>query len=265
MLKVGLIGYGAIAQFAHNAMKDIDATLVLVIVRQNKIESTQSVLGPDVDVAQTLGNARPDIMVDCAGHSALKEHGVEILSAGVPLVTVSIGALANSSLHNQLYAAAQAGSTSLRLASGALGALDALSSARMGNLQSVTYTGSKPPNAWKGSRAEQVLNLDDLTNIPAIHFEGSARDAALLYPKNANVAAAIALAGIGFEKTSVKLIADPTINKNSHEIRAEGDFGNMLFSIEGNTLPENPHTSALAAMSVVKILSEEASQLNKQS
>jgi aspartate dehydrogenase len=110
-----------------------------------------------------------------------------------------------------------------------------------------------------------VLNLDDLTNIPAIHFEGSARDAALLYPKNANVAAAIALAGIGFEKTSVKLIADPTINKNSHEIRAEGDFGNMLFSIEGNTLPENPHTSALAAMSVVKILSEEASQLNKQS
>jgi aspartate dehydrogenase len=84
----------------------------------------------------------------------------------------------------------------------------------------------------------------------------------LLYPKNANVAAAIALAGIGFEKTRVKLIADPTITKNSHEIRAEGDFGNMLFSIQGNTLPGNPHTSALAAMSVVKLLSKETSQIN---
>jgi aspartate dehydrogenase len=259
MLKVGLIGYGAIAQFAHNALDGINATLVLVIVRQNKIEATQSVLGPDVKVAQSLGDARPDIMVDCAGHSALQEHGVDILSAGVPLITVSIGALANSSLHDQLSTAAVAGNTSMTLASGALGGLDALSSARMGNLQSVTYVGRKPPIGWKGSRAEQVLNLDDLTDQPATHFEGSARDAALLYPKNANVAAAIALAGIGFEKTEVKLIADPTISKNSHEIRAEGDFGSLLFSIEGNTLPGNPHTSALAAMSVVKLLSEAAS------
>lgn len=258
MLKVGLIGYGAIAQFAHNSMKDINATVILVIVRQNKIESTLSALGPKVKVAHSLGDTRPDIMVDCAGHSALQEHGVEILSAGVPLITVSIGALANPKLHDQLYAAAVSGNTSLKLASGALGGLDALSSARMGNLQSVTYVGRKPPAGWKGSRAERILNLDDLTDQPAIHFEGSARDAALLYPKNANVAAAIALAGIGFEKTSVQLIADPTISKNSHEIRAVGDFGNMVFSIEGNTLPDNPHTSALAAMSVVKLLSEEA-------
>lgn len=103
MLKVGLIGYGAIAQFAHNALKDINAAVVLVIVRKNKIESTQSALGPSVKVAHSHGDAHPGIMVDCAGHSALQEHGVEILSAGVPLITVSIGALANHYLRMHIH------------------------------------------------------------------------------------------------------------------------------------------------------------------
>ena len=261
MLRVGLIGYGAIAQFVHKALPSANAKIVLIIVRPDKCAKARSALGPDINVVECLGNERPDIVVDCAGHSALQKHGVEILSAGVPLITVSIGALADQSLHNQLSEAAMAGSTTLRLSSGAIGGLDALASAQHGCLKSVTYIGCKPPNGWRGSRAEDIINLDNMGDEAVTHFEGSARDAALLYPKNANVAAAVALAGLGFDNTSVKLIADPNVSANTHEIRANGDFGQMQFSIEGRTLPDNARTSALAAMSVVKMLLEESSYI----
>ena len=192
-----------------------------------------------------------DLVVDCAGHAGLAAHGDALLRAGAHLVTLSLGALAEDAFYDALKDAAHAGGGTLQLASGAIGALDALRAAAVGGMEMVRYTGSKPPQGWAGSPAEKVLDLTSLTTATA-HFTGSARDAARLYPKNANVAAAVALAGVGFDATEVQLIADPAATGNTHRIEARGAFGTLDFTITGTALPDNPRSSALAAMSAVR-------------
>ena len=244
-MKIGLIGRGAIARYVSDALQERGHTLGAILVRPDRLRA-------DLEVSSIEAlPADLDLMIDCAGHSALATFGPGILARGTDMITVSLGALADTRTESELFAAAQTGDTKLHLASGAIGALDCLNAARVGKLTGVTYIGRKPPQGWKGSPAEDKLNLDALNETAATHFEGTARAAALEYPKNANVAAAVALAGLGFDETQVQLIADPTITQNIHEVRAEGDFGSFHFQISGNALPENPRSSALAAMSVL--------------
>lgn len=265
MLRVGLIGHGAIAQYVAQGLGALEARLTLALIRPGRAAAAQATLGDircEQDFAGDLPDViLPDIMVDCAGHAGLAQHGPAILRAGVPLITVSLGALADRGLQADLTAAARTGDTQLILCSGAIGGLDALRAARMGRLTRVTYEGRKPPAGWRGSRAEAVLDLSAALQQEAVHFDGDARQAAPLYPKNANVAAAVALAGLGFEETQVRLIADPHAAGNIHQITAQGDFGEMRFAITGQTLPGNPRTSALAAMSVLRALADHRARI----
>lgn len=254
MLNVAIIGYGAIGE-AVASYFDAEPSVRIggAIVRPGREEQARRVFGPDVDVVHDASRLASDIdlVVDCAGHAALREHGVAILSSGIDLVTVSSGALADSDLFDSLAEAAQRGNTQLRVAAGAIGALDALSAGSVGKLERVIYRGRKPPQGWRGSAAEDKIDLDTLADA-TVHFSGNARDAALEYPRNANVAASVALAGIGFAATQVELIADPGVARNVHEIIAEGDFGRFEFRIEGESLPDNPRSSAITAMSVIR-------------
>lgn len=191
---------------------------------------------------------RPSLVVECAGHAAVAETVPKLLEVGLPVVVASIGALADASVRTRLRTAAARGA-SLSLVSGAVGGLDALRSARLTGLDEVVYSGVKPPRAWLGSPAEDAFELGSLSR-PQVIFEGSASVAATLYPKNANVTAAIALAGLGFDDTKVTLIADPAARGNTHRIQARGPFGELDLRFENQPLPDNPKTSWLAALSV---------------
>lgn len=247
-MRIAVIGNGAMTAYVtQHAGHDysVDA-LVLRPERVREYSGPHSAISSIKDLSDDVR-----LVVDCAGHEALRTFGPEILRSGRDLVTVSIGALADDALYTALYTAARAGNSTLHLCSGAIGSLDCLNAATSGSVKSVTYIGRKPPKGWIGSPAENALDLNAMTDKAATHFTGTARAAALSYPKNANVAAAVALAGVGMDDTQVKLIADPTITANIHEVHASGDFGQFTFQINGETLPDNPRTSALAAMSVV--------------
>ena len=244
-MNIAIIGKGAIGRYVRDEALRRGHEVRAVLVRPVRLQD----LPEDID-----------LMVDCAGHEALKSYGPDILRRGIDVLTVSIGALADPATYDALEKAAAEGSAKLHLASGAIGALDCLRAARVGELETVTYIGRKPPAGWKGSLAESRLDLDNLDGAE-VHFDGNARDAAIEYPKNANVAAAVALAGLGFDDTRVRLIADPDIDENIHEIQASGDFGRFSFEIRGNALPDNPRSSALAAMSVVSRLEQETKSI----
>ena len=191
---------------------------------------------------------KPDLAIECAGHAAVSL-GPRFLQAGADFMVVSIGALADEVLRSQLEIAAREGEAQLLTVSGAIGGLDALDAARSAGLKSVVYTGRKPPGAWKDTPAERAFDLAGLQVATTI-FEGTAADSARLYPKNANVTAAVALAGVGFDKTQVRLIADPTVTQNVHELEVRGAFGRFIIRLENNPLPDNPKTSWLAALSI---------------
>lgn len=248
-MKIAIIGHGAIAQHVRAHLKALEIIEVAQVVRPGKEAPGDQATPPRISDLHDLAE-RPDLIVDCGGHAALAAHGPVALAMGFDVLTVSLGALADPDLEAELVIAAKSGGARLCLSSGAIGGLDALRGAATGQITAVTYTGRKPPLGWQGSPAEAALDLATLA-VPTTHFTGTARQAALGYPKNANVAAAVALAGIGFDDTKVALIADPTITTNIHEITATGAFGSFKFTISGNGLPDNPKSSALAAMSIV--------------
>lgn len=253
--KIGIIGYGAIGPSLHALLREHarNVQIVAILERESSAGAARERAGNtpvEHDRAAFLAY-EPDIVVECAGHAALRAHGVAVLEGGCDLIVSSVGALADREIETALRGAAQKTRNRLVIPSGALGGLDALAAARPAGIDEVSYTSRKKPLAWNGTPAEAMIDLSRVTE-PTPFFTGNAREAALAFPQNANVVAAIALAGIGFEETKVTLMADPDTPGNRHDIRARGAFGEISSSVVTRTLPENPKTSMLAPYSVMR-------------
>lgn len=250
---VTLIGFGAIGASVFARMRSHpDVRITHVVVSERRLAEVQPQLG---QAAQAVTAVPPDasLVLECAGHSALTQHVLPALARGVECAVLSVGALSEAGLPEQLEAAARAGGTQLHLLSGAIGGIDAIAAARQAGIDRVVYTGRKPPLGWRGSPAEVLVDLAALTE-PAVILQASAREAARLYPKNANVAATLSLAGLGLDRTEVRLIADPGVSENVHEFEVHGAFGEMRVTLRGKPLADNPKTSALTVLSALRFL-----------
>jgi aspartate dehydrogenase len=260
MRTLAVVGCGAIGSAVIQLLRDdAEVRVTQVIATPHSHDAARALcerFAPQAQVLETIDHAngnKPDLVVECAGHGAVGDHILPALEAGIPAIVASIGALHDADGMLKLETAAAKGGTHVSLVSGAIGGIDALAAARIGGLDTVFYIGRKPPAGWRGTPAEDVCDLDALKE-PKVIFEGSARDAARLYPKNANVAATISLAGLGFDRTRATLIADPAVTRNVHRVVAEGAFGKLDLTLEGEPLATNPKTSALTVYSVLRAI-----------
>ncbi len=259
--RIALVGCGAIGTSVLELLRGDPALKVVAIVVPAEGVAAAQKAAPDAQVGSAVPATDIDLVVETAGHAAIEEHVLPALARGTPCVVASVGALSATGFAEKLEAAALAGRTQVQLIPGAIGGIDALAAARIGGLDSVRYTGRKPPQAWKGTPAEQGRDLDTLAHETVI-FDGSAREAALLYPKNANVAATVSLAGLGLDQTQVRLIADPATTENVHTVEAEGAFGSFALTMRNRPLAANPKTSALTVYSAVRALRNRVAPLS---
>lgn len=255
-----LIGYGAMA---NEVIQRLPAGIELgwIVAREHHHNDIKQRFQNRVIPLScpTHASQKPDLVLECASQHAVKQYAPMVLEKGWTLAVISTGALADSQLAQTLSQKAQQHHAIFIPLSGAVAGLDGLRCAKEAVIRQVTYQSRKSPASWRNGPAENYIDLDTVTE-PTVFFYGTAREAALKFPANANVAATVALYGIGMDKTKVELMVDPTTKQNSHRIEVTGDFGHFCIELNGNPLPSNPKTSLLSALSAVEICRRIADQ-----
>jgi aspartate dehydrogenase len=194
--------------------------------------------------------ARADIIVEAATQAALIELAPAVLEAGRDLVVLSVGALLD---HPEWVERAAARGARIHAPSAAIAGLDGLKGAAVdGHLDTVVMETRKPPRGLAGAPGVTGIDLAAIT-VPTLVFEGTAREACRAFPANVNVVAAVSLAGLGPDRTCIRILADPTIDRNRHAVTAEGAFGRLRIELE-NVPSENPRTGKLSYLSTIAYL-----------
>ncbi|MEM2137748.1 MAG: aspartate dehydrogenase [Candidatus Anstonellaceae archaeon] len=235
-MRIGLIGFGSIGKYLA---ANLGSELVWIVDSDASAKERMAATGVKcnfyTEVPKGCGGA--DLVVEAASQQALPlvlpclEH--------CDVMIMSVGALADGRVLLQLKAAAEKHGRKIYLPSGAIGGLDAISAVAGSAKEVVLETTKSPASLGRNDTARTVI------------YEGNAAEACRLYPKNVNISATLALAGIGFEKTWVRIISDPSALYNSHRIFVKSDAGRMTFEFENLPSKENPKTSALAAMAAL--------------
>ncbi len=244
-MNVGIVGCGAIgSEVAHAASTmegieavwlydvDPDATALLAHLDRTRVAQSAEELLDHVD-----------LIIECANKGVVQTTVLEGLRRGKGALLLTIGAMADDELREKLIAAARDNGCKIYIPSGAVMGVDGVKAAMEADLKSVTLVTNKPP-----------AGLDKPVDRWTMLFNGPARQAVQQFPKNVNVAATLALAGLGFDNTWVQVAVDPLATRNSHKVIIEGDFGRARIEVENQPSPTNPRTSYLASLSAIALL-----------
>ncbi len=258
MKRIAIIGCGNIGSELSKAIDRgiVRAKLValydIIIDKCTNIASTLSNEKPTVaGKFEELLTLKPDIVVEAASQEAVRQYGEQILLNGIDLVVLSVGALLNDDIRKRLREASHKTSARIYIPSGAIAGLDAIRALSVIGIDKIILRTRKPPKTLKGAPGAQDIELDKLTK-PQVIFRGHASKAVKLFPANINVAATLTL--MANREPIVEIIADPTINKNIHEIIVESKASKIRIVVENNPSPSNPKTSYLAVLSVIELL-----------
>jgi len=264
-LKIGLIGCGSIGRTIAIAMDRTEAigSIFLFDRSEEQARSLATRLEKAVHVTSIdvlIKNS--ELVVEAASQEALREFAPQVLWAGRDLMLMSVGALADDKLLDHLRRLAREKRAKIFIPTGAIAGVDGVRCAAEGRIDEVTLETRKPPRALVGNPTvlEKGIDLDNLEE-ETILFEGTARQAVKGFPQNINVAAALSLAGLGFDATKVRIIADPNITTNQHTIHLRGSFGEMRSWVSNYPCPDNAKTSYLSALAAISMVRKIAGTL----
>jgi aspartate dehydrogenase len=263
MQRVAIAGFGAIGKVVAEALdRGIDGLKLAAVSARDVARAERAMAGfahpvPVVPLARLADAA--DIVVECAPAAVLREIAEPALGAGRTLIVLSCGALLDNP---DLVDLARREGGRILVPTGALLGLDAVQAAAQGEISRVHMITRKPPNGLDGAPylVANHISVDGL-NEPKRVFAGSAREAAKGFPANVNVAAALALAGIGPDRTTIEIWADPGVDRNIHRIEVEADAARLDLQIENVPSLENPKTGRLTPLSVIALLRKLSSPL----
>src|SRR2546428_6634527 len=249
-MRVALLGGGTIARLVlqHVRGGEFPGMEIVAMAGRNGSSRGRALARefgvPYVSSRAAVVAARPAAVVEAASHDAVREHLVALLEAGIGVVVLSIGALADDRLRYAAEDAARRSGALLYVPSGGIGGLDALKAACAAGVDEVSIQVAKPPAAWKGIPYVAALGVD-LDRLQSAHtlFEGPAREGVPHFPQNVNIAAVLSLAGIGLDRTRLIVVADPALTLNTHTIRVAGAAGRLFGGVGEGPPPPKPTTS----------------------
>lgn len=256
-MSVGIGGFGAIGMAVARALDDGSIPgMRLVAVSANDKSAAAGRMKDYASAVPVMGLAAladtSDIVIECAPSHVFREVAEAAIEKGRIFMPLSCGQLLD---HMDLVARAEETGARIVVPTGALLGLDAVRGAAEGEIESVTMVTRKPPSGLAGAPhlVQNNIDVSDLSE-PLMIFDGSARGAVKGFPANVNVAVALSLAGIGPDRTTIQVWADPGVTRNTHTIKVEADSVRFEMTIENVPSVENPRTGALTPLSTIAAL-----------
>jgi aspartate dehydrogenase len=256
-MRILIIGCGSIGSVLAKSVHDMPEVDRIYVTDQSKdyavhliesLEKAEYVDHSTSNIARILGEV--DLAIEAASQEAAKKLVPFVLENGVDVMVMSVGVFADEAFREKCYTLAKKHRSRIYVPSGAICGTDGLHSASAANISDVHLITRKGPKGLRGAPGLKLRKIDvDALKEPSVVFEGNARDAASQFPKNLNVAATVSLLGVGFERTRVTIICDPTTERNSHTLEVKGDFGELRCETQNVPSPMTPSTSYLAALS----------------